>query len=62
MLEVQCIASLKQLLNDAARHLCPECGCPMTEVERANENGYTFVWYECGQSNCNGQWLEKMAR
>jgi hypothetical protein len=42
------------------RHLCPECGGVMSEVARVNENGFAFIWYECVQQNCDGQWLEKM--
>jgi hypothetical protein len=38
---------------------CPECGAPMTEVERVRENGFFFIWYECSRQNCNGQWLER---
>ena len=43
------------------KHLCPQCGSSMAEVERINENGFSFVWYECTRTNCNGQWLEKRA-
>ena len=42
------------------RHLCPECGSVMSEVARTNENGFAFIWYECVQQNCDGQWLEKL--
>lgn len=40
---------------------CPDCGDRMTEVDRCNENGVLFVWYECGRNDCDGQWLEKTA-
>ncbi|MBN2018861.1 MAG: hypothetical protein JW749_01405 [Sedimentisphaerales bacterium] len=40
-------------------HHCPECGDRMVEVERINENGFLFVWYECARAGCSGQWLEK---
>lgn len=40
---------------------CPGCGGAMAEVERVNENGFLFVWYECMQADCGGQWLEKKA-
>jgi hypothetical protein len=45
----------------ANKHRCPECGGRMAEVERVNENGFSFVWYECMMANCDGQWLEKKA-
>jgi hypothetical protein len=43
----------------AKRHLCPQCHSTMNEVERINENGFSFVWYECTRAGCDGQWLEK---
>ena len=39
---------------------CMECGKAMTEVKRRRENGALFVWYQCTQDNCNGQWLQKI--
>jgi hypothetical protein len=39
--------------------LCPGCGGAMAEVERVNENGFLFIWYECTLADCDGQWLEK---
>ena len=42
------------------KHLCPECGGVMSEVARVNENGFAFIWYECVQDSCDGQWLEKL--
>ena len=38
---------------------CPECGDKMIEVDRCNESGVLFIWYECGKDNCDGQWLQK---
>ena len=38
---------------------CPECGDKMREVDRCNENGVLFVWYECSRNNCDGLWLQK---
>ena len=38
---------------------CPECGARMAEVDRCNENGSLFVWYQCIENNCDGQWLQK---
>ena len=40
-------------------HSCPECGARMEETERASEDGFIFVWYECSRTCCGGQWLEK---
>lgn len=45
----------------ANKHICPECGGPMSEVERVNEDGFTFIWYKCVRVNCAEQWLEKRA-
>ncbi len=45
--------------RDVFGHNCPECGAKMTEVDRASENGFIFIWYECSQAGCGGQWLEK---
>jgi predicted RNA-binding Zn-ribbon protein involved in translation (DUF1610 family) len=44
------------------KQFCPECGGRMTEVNRCNENGALFVWYQCSRDNCDGQWLQKMPR
>ena len=49
---------LRQAVN---RKRCPECGAQMSEVDRHNENGVLFLWYECSRDSCDGQWLEKMA-
>jgi len=40
-------------------HVCPECGVPMVEIEKIKEGGFLFIWYECKQDDCDGQWLEK---
>lgn len=39
---------------------CFECGEQMSEVERLNENGALFIWYECGVNDCDGQWLQRI--
>ena len=39
---------------------CSGCGEEMKEVDRCNESGVLFVWYECGKDNCDGQWLQKI--
>ena len=41
------------------KHLCPQCRAEMAEVDRVNENGFSFIWYECKRADCDGQWLEK---
>ncbi len=38
---------------------CPECGSRMTEVQRCNENRIVYIWYECIEHSCDGQWLRK---
>ena len=60
MMEAQAINSrIPLLVNLASKHLCPECSSSMKEVDRVNENGFIYIWYECNQPHCNGQWLEK---
>ena len=39
---------------------CPECGAHMVKIDRRNEDGTLFVWYECSKDNCGGQWLQKI--
>lgn len=34
---------------------CPKYSAQMTEVDRHNENGALFVWYECRGDGCDGQ-------
>jgi hypothetical protein len=41
---------------------CPQCGADMKEVDRLNEGGTMFIWYECTEPNCNGSWIEKISR
>jgi hypothetical protein len=43
-------------------HFCPECSAQMMEVDRHNENGALFVWYECSRDGCDGQWLQKISQ
>lgn len=40
--------------------MCPECKSKMKEAERRQENGTTFVWFECSRPECKGQWLRKI--
>ena len=40
--------------------LCPECGQYMQEVARLDEDGDIYIWYECDQENCPGQFLRKI--
>ena len=39
---------------------CPECGGSMSEVNRRNEGQAVFVWLNCSNNDCDGQWLEKI--
>ena len=60
MLKTQVIDSRRQLLEGLiSKHFCPECGGSMKEVDKVNENDFEYIWYECNQPDCNGQWLEK---
>ncbi len=45
-----------------SRRSCPQCGSRMKEIERVTENDSIFVWYECENANCDGQWLQKYQR
>jgi hypothetical protein len=45
-----------------ARKYCPECGGNMAEIERCNQDGFIFIWYNCTTSNCLGQWLERVSQ
>ena len=52
-------------LSRKSRHVgkpspCPECGGPMSEVERRNENQAVFIWLRCINDDCDGQWLRKI--
>ena len=46
----------------SSTRICPECGSRMKEIERATESGSIFIWYECENANCDGQWLQKYQR
>ncbi|GEM_PF-2821508 len=41
------------------RHICPECGQKMAEVQRQRQQDFLFIWYECPVEDCMGQWLQK---
>ena len=49
-----------KFLHALDEHFCPECNAQMMEVDRRNENGALYVWYECSGNDCDGQWLQKM--
>lgn len=38
---------------------CPECRGLMSIANQFKENDVLFTWYECGRTNCDGQWLWK---
>lgn len=42
-----------------SKRICPQCGLEMMEVNRSNEDGWLFVWYQCPDVKCDGQWLQK---
>ena len=39
------------------RH-CPQCGGLMREMDRIDEGTTTYIWFECGRDDCDGQWLQ----
>lgn len=47
-------------MNALSFQYCPQCGQPMKEVDRVNENGSTYVWYDCQSSDCMGSLLRKI--
>lgn len=58
-METKAIAMKSNFSGVANKHLCPDCKSAMAEVERVNENGYLYIWYECIKGDCDGQWFEK---
>ena len=44
------------------RQLCPTCGDPMFEVDRVEEEGAVYIWYECEKDDCTESWLKKIER
>ena len=58
-----------QLVDDTAvpplcqteERICPECGSPMSEVDRRQENGTMYLWLECVDTVCGYQWLDHFA-
>jgi predicted RNA-binding Zn-ribbon protein involved in translation (DUF1610 family) len=55
------VASTSNIRDKRAQYenSCPECGSQMIEVQRCNENKNSYIWYECVEENCDGQWLRK---
>jgi hypothetical protein len=51
----------REFFETANNRLCPNCGNVVAPVDSVHENGFSFVWYECRDANCGGQWLEKKA-
>lgn len=51
----------KSFSETTSHPLCPTCGNFMAEADSVRENGFSFIWYECPDANCGGQWLEKKA-
>ena len=47
------------LAEKAKQRICPECNAAMVVVDRFEENGVLFTWYECSRTDCDGQWLQK---
>ena len=47
-------------MNQETSRRCPECRMMMFEVDRTQECGMTYIWYECSTDSCDGQWLEKI--
>ena len=39
---------------------CPECGSPMDIDHSSHEGSCIFIWYQCPESECHGQWLHRV--
>ena len=60
MMEALITTEKKELFEVLNNHLCPTCKKEvMVPVDRVQENGVLFVWYECKDNTCGGQWLDK---
>ena len=59
MIERQLTTAIKEFIESADMRQCPNCKKTMTQVDSVRENGFSYIWYECGDANCYGQWLEK---
>jgi hypothetical protein len=59
MMEIEAVNARKAFVKEKSSRRCPDCGSSMTEVDRVNEDGFAYIWYECAETNCDGQWLEK---
>lgn len=49
----------KRLNLATNRHICPECGKKMAQVQSQKQKNCVFVWYECTAKECTGQWLQR---
>ncbi len=61
MMETEAISARKELIKEKSGRVCPDCGGSMNEVDRVHEEGFAYIWYECAEIGCDGQWLEKKA-
>ena len=61
MMEIETITVQSELHKEKSRHICPDCGGSMNEIDKINEDGFTYIWYECAEIGCDGQWLERKA-
>lgn len=59
MMETKAITVKKQFFEGVNKHPCPDCRGEMVEVNRVNENDFSFIWYECTRAGWGEQWLDK---
>ncbi len=59
MMNTESLKLTKDLMKGGFGKKCPICRNSMDEVDRVIENENLFVWYECMNVDCDGQWLEK---
>lgn len=59
MVEATINTAMNEVSEMAKYRQCPNCTNVMAPVDSVRENGFSFVWYECRNVECSGQWLAK---
>jgi len=58
-MEAMITATKKISGPSAGHHWCPVCKRAMVAVDSSREDDFSYIWYECKDVHCDGQWLEK---
>ena len=61
-METTITTAMKECSETGNNRQCPNCANVMAPVDNVHENGFSFVWYECRNANCGGQWLQKISQ